>query len=165
MLDHWMNTVLGGDYRASLGKTAPVGLVSDPPNYSRCVSVADAIAPKTSSGKPKLSQAQLRVKCHQLNAAIREQALSYILAVLWRAEEGVELGAPATEGEISARLREMIYTQYHGPAGFRQMLSNQGRTVADERFLLKRNILEGRFLARMKARAAKLGGGQQAFAK
>jgi len=165
MLDHWMTTVIGGDYRAALGRTAPVGLVSDPPNYTRCVSVAEGIVPKINSGKPTLSKAQLRLMCRQLNAAVREQALSYVLAVLWRAEEGVELGAPATESEISAKLRELIYTQYHTPAGFRRMLAQERRTVADERFLLERNILEGRFLGRMKARAAKLGGGQQTFAK
>lgn len=165
MLDHWMGTAFGGDYRAVLGKSAPSGMVSDPPDYARCVSVAQRIVPKTPSGAPKLNESQLRVKCRQLNDAVREQALSYILSVLWRAEEGVELGKPATEREISAKLREVIYAQYRNPAGFRRMLAKERRTVADERFLLKRNILEERFLSRIKARVAKLGGGQQALGK
>ena len=164
MLDHWMGTVVGADYHAVFNTIAPLGLVSDPPRYGRCVQAAAGIAPKL-AGKPKLSRAQLLVKCKQLNAAVKEQALSYLLAVLWRTEEGVEIGSPVTQAQISAELAQQIRSAYHSPSEFRKMLADQRRTLTDERFLLKRNMLQERFIQRTRARAAKLGGGQQALAK
>lgn len=164
-LNHWMGVVLGGDYHAALNKTAPDGLVSDPPDYSRCVSVAEGIVPKV-SGKPKLSSAQLRLKCRQLNTAIKEQALDYVLSVLWSREEGAELGLHMpSAGEISRHLRELIYSQFKSPDHFRKVIARERRSLADVRFLIKRNILETQIFARVKARAARLGGGEEAAYK
>jgi hypothetical protein len=160
MLSHWMNTVIGGDYTAALLERAPEGLVSDPPRYDRCVKTAEGVERKF-LGKVKLSKAQLLLKCRQLNAATREQALSYIISVLWRTEEAAELGAPISQGDVNKALRYVIYKQSKGPANFRRMLSHQLRTIADERFLLQRNILAERFLTRLKARAKELGGDEQ----
>jgi hypothetical protein len=160
-LSHWMGTVLGGDYRASLGATAPEGLVSDPADYSRCASAAARVAP----GKAKLSDAELRLKCRQLNAGIKQQALAYVLSVLWQIEEGNELGSPATEAEVTLRMGQLAARDYHGPAQFAKTLATLRRTVADERFLVKRNILEDRFLARAKKKAAETGGGPQTIRK
>jgi hypothetical protein len=160
MLSHWMNTVIGGDYHAALLESAPEGLVSDPPHYARCVTVAEGVERKF-TGKATLSKAQLRLKCHQLYAAAREQALTYIISVLWRVEEAAELGSPITQGEVNKALNRVIYDQSKGPANFRLMLAAQLRTVADERFLLQRNILAERFFTGLKARAKKLGGDEQ----
>lgn len=160
-LNHWMGVVLGGDYAAALGKRAPDGLVSDPANYASCVSAAQTIVPKL-GGKPKLTNAQLGVKCRQLNTAIREQALNYVLSVLWVREEGVRLGIKLPdEGEISSHLRDLIYDQFKNPAYFRSEIAKQRRSLADVRFLIKRNIIEIKIFKRLEAVAAKLGGGQR----
>jgi len=159
-LSHWMKVTLGGDYRAALGVTAPEGLVSDPADYPRCASVAaQALA---QAGKPKASDAQLRLKCRQLNAGIKEQALSYVLSVLWAIEEGNEIGSRVSEGEVTRRMRELADRDYHGPVQFARSLAKLRRTIADERFLVKRNILEDRFLERIDKQVAKLGGGDKA---
>jgi hypothetical protein len=159
-LNHWMGVVLGGDYRAALNKTAPEGLVSDPPDYARCVSVAEGIVPKV-SGKPKLTSAQLHLKCRQLNTAIKEQALAYVLSVLWSREEGAELGLHMpSAGEISRDLHDLIYSQFKSPAHFRKVIAGERRSLADVRFLIKRNLLETQIFARLKAHAARLGGGE-----
>jgi hypothetical protein len=160
-LNHWMGVVLGGDYFAALNREAPDGLVSDPPNYASCVSVAARIVPKA-AGKPKLSEGQLRLKCKQLNAGIKEQALNYVLSVLWKQEEGAELGLRMpTEAQISSHLRALIYAQFKNPAYFRKVIAQQRRSLADVRFLIKRNILEVQIYSKITARAAKFGGGEK----
>jgi hypothetical protein len=165
-LSHWMRTTLGGDYRAELGASAPEGLVSDPVNYPRCISAARQIVSKAGGkAKARPSDAQLRVKCRQLNAGIREQALGYVLSVLWAIEEGNELGIHVSEGEVTRRMRELADRDYHGPLQFSRTLTELRRTVADERFLVKRNILEDLFLDRIKKQTAKLGGGQRTLVK
>ena len=164
-LNHWMGVVLGGDYRASLSEKAPVGLVSEPANYSRCLSVAEGLVPKV-AGKPKLSRAQLMTKCHQLNTAIREQALNYVVSVLWSKEEALEqgLGLP-NQGEISKKLNDLIYDQFKDPANFRSIIAGQNRSISDVRFLIKRNVLQTQITAKLQAQAAHLGGGEQAYYK
>lgn len=162
-LSHWMKTTLGGDYRAATGTTAPEGLVSDPVDYPRCISVAAQVLART--GKPRPSDAKLRLKCQQLNAGIKEQALSYVLSVLWAIEEGNEIGSRVSEGEVTRRMRELADRDYHGPVQFARSLAQLRRTIADERFLVKRNILEGRFLQRLDKQVAKLGGGEKAKVK
>jgi hypothetical protein len=150
-LNHWMAVTLGGDYRAAVGATVPDGLVSDPANYPRCASTAARIIAR--AGKPKPSDAQLRQKCRQLNAGIKEQALGYVLSVLWAIEEGNEIGSRVSEGEVTRRMRELADHDYHGPVQFARYLAQLHRTTGDERFLVKRNILEDRFLKRLTKQA------------
>ena len=162
-LSHWMQTTLGGDYHAELNTSAPQGLVSDPVNYPRCIKVAAQIAPRAAGTKPNASE--LRLRCRQLNAGIKQQALGYVLSVLWAIEEGNELGLHVSEGEVTRRMRQLADRDYHGPVQFAKTLASLRRTVADERFLVKRNILEDLYLKRIKNKAAALGGGQKAETK
>jgi hypothetical protein len=163
-LDHWMNVVVGGDYRAVLGGLSPEGLVSDPPHFARCVSAARRI-PEI-AGRHKFTAAQMLEKCRQLDTGIKEQALSYVLSVLWSREEAAALGIPMpSQGEISSRLRTLVSSEAKGTAGFLKVLAGQHRSLADERFLILRNILVVKIDARIKARAARLGGGERTFYK
>jgi hypothetical protein len=163
-LDHWMKVVVGGDYRTVIGGLSPDGLVSDPPRFASCASAARRI-PEI-AGRRKLTAAQVLAKCHQLNTAVKEQALSYVLSVLWSREEAAALGIPMpSQSEISSRLRTLVYDTSKNPADFRKVLSGQHRSVSDERFLLLRNILVAKIDARIKARAARLGGGIRPFYK
>jgi hypothetical protein len=164
-LNHWMNVVLGGDYSAALNKQAPIGLVSEPADHARCVSVARRIAPRVGD-KPKLTSAQLLVKCHQLYTAIKEQALNYVISVLWSREEAKELGLHMpSEDEISGRLRDLANNIYKGPTEFRKVIAEQRRSLADVRFLIKRNLLEGEIAPRIKVQATKLGGSKRTYYK
>jgi hypothetical protein len=159
-LNHWMTTVVGGDYHEVTGLRAPLGLVSEPANYPRCVSTASRIVAE-SEARPKLRASQLLLKCRQLHAAVKEQAVSYLIAVLWRAEEGVALHANVSEREVMAQLQGIEHQQFASPVAFRKYLADEQRTLADELYLLKRNLLDTKFLARLKQRTAALGGGEQ----
>lgn len=163
-LNHWMNTMVGGDYQEISGEPAPAGLVSEPANYSRCVTAAKRIKPKSSSAPP-LNEAQLQIRCRQLHTAVKEQALSYLISALWRSEEGAELGQSVSESELSRKVQELAYREYKSPAAFRRFLASRHWSIADERYLLRRNLLDAKFLQRLKQRAAALGGGEKAFGK
>jgi hypothetical protein len=163
-LDHWMNVVVGGDYHAVVGGLSPDSLVSDPPHFARCVSAARRI-PEI-AGRHKFTAAQMLTKCRQLDTAVKEQALSYVLSVLWSREEAAAMGIPMpSQGEISSRLRTLVSNESKDAASFAKVLAGQHRSLADERFLLVRNILVTKIDARIKARAARLGGGERTFYK
>jgi hypothetical protein len=163
-LNHWMAAMVGGDYRQILSKTSPVGLVSDPPDYSRCVTAAKQIVPSFGE-RSKLSDEQFRLRCRQLYAAVKEQALSFLISVLWRIEEEGERGVSVSEAELTRVLNRIRYEQFPNPAQFKKYLAEQHRSLSDERYLLKRNILNEKFLNRLKARAGSGAAGERALGK
>ncbi len=163
-LNHWMATMVGGDYQENVGNTAPVGLVSEPADYSRCVSAAKAIKPKSLPASVP-NEARLRIRCRQLYTAVKEQALSYLISALWRSEEGAEVGQNVSDREVARNAQEVAYSNYRSPAAFHRFLASRHWSLADERFLLKRNLLDSKFLERLKARVAALGGGEKTYGK
>jgi hypothetical protein len=165
-LNHWMATTLGGDYRSLVRTSAPLGLVSDPPKYATCVLVASKIVPSSLGGpKPKRTVAQLRLKCQQLQRAIKEQALSALISVLWRSEEAAELGTGVSEREVNEELQKSAYKHYSNPAQFRRHLAEIHSSLADQRYLTKGEMLSTKFVGRLQAKAASLGGGEATTVK
>jgi hypothetical protein len=162
-LNHWMSTMIGGDYQELTHKSAPVGLVSEPADYPRCVAAAKKIKPEPPTPAPNATL--LKIKCRQLHTALKEQALGYLISVLWRAEEGAKLGQGVSDAELSRKLKELAYSEYKSPAAFRRFLAARHWSIADERYLLNRNLLDTKFLKRLKQRAARLGGGERAYGK
>jgi hypothetical protein len=154
-LSHWMATMVAGDYRELNDQVSPEGLVSDPPNYQRCVRAAKQIP--TTSGKHS-GDPELRLKCRQLYAAVQEQALTFLISALWSIERGAEHGEHASQGEISRTLNNYRYQQWPNPAQFRRYLAEERRSLSDERYLVKRNILNQKAVERLKRQT----GGQQA---
>jgi hypothetical protein len=163
-LNHWMATIVGGDYQENVGSSAPVGLVSEPADYPRCVAAAKTIKPQSLPASVP-NEARLKIRCRQLYTAIKEQTLSYLISVLWRAEEGAEVGERVSDREVSKKVQELAYHDYKSPAAFHRFLASRHWSVGDERFLLKRNLLDSKFLQRLKARVAALGGGEKTYGK
>jgi hypothetical protein len=158
-LNHWMATMVAGDYRELNSQRSPAGLVSDPPDYPRCVAAAKRIP--TRSAK-RLSESELRLKCRQLYAAVQEQALTFLISALWSVERAAEHKERVSEAEISSALGTLRSSQWPNPAQFRRYLADERRSVADERYLLKRNLLNQKAAERLKAQT---GGQQQALVK
>jgi hypothetical protein len=159
-----MMALAGSGYQEVTNATAPAGLVSEPANYPRCVKAAKQIKPKS---LPALisNEAQLRIRCRQLHTAMKEQALNYLISALWLIEEGAEAGHSVSDREVSGRLQQLTYSQYPSPAAFRRSLASRHWSVADERYSVKQSLLEAKFLQRLQAREAALGGGQKTFVK
>jgi hypothetical protein len=162
-LDHWMGFMLGSDYVLAIRQRPPDGLVSDPPNYGRCVSMATRLVPEV-AGKPKLTTAQVQVKCHQLYAAIKEQALNYILGTLWVRAQVAELRLPIPdESDVTAHLRAVAYADYKSLANYRKLAAEQRHSAGDIRFLAISDLLQDEVSAHIQARATQLGGGEKTF--
>jgi hypothetical protein len=159
-----MSAILTDDYVNIVGGRAPLGLVSDPPDYKACVASAERI-PLNSERKQRLSPAQLGAKCRQLYAAIKEQALTYLIPALWRTQEAKELGTGVSDAEVTRRLQQVRYSEYPSPAAFARYLAERHWSISDERFEIKRVLLISRYGEKVRQRAAALGGGAQAVAQ
>jgi hypothetical protein len=162
-LKHWIPAIAYGDYVQIVGGRAPLGLVSEPANEKACVAAARQIP--LPEGAKRFSTSTLQLKCRQLHTAIKEQALTYLIPELWRALEGKELGSSVSDREVNKLLKRVSTSEYSSPAAFARYLAEKHWSISDERFELKRTLLIGNYGAKIRKRAAELGGGAQTIAQ
>ncbi len=142
MLNHWMLEVTGEDYYASSTHRAPRGLVSEPPNYPACIAALEAVAPFPGKGQPKKpTVAQLETKCRLLYQAIKQQALSFLVSSYREVELDAAHGIKVTDEEIKQHLERVKAERFPRNGELQQYLANRNRTLSDELFLMKLNLL------------------------
>jgi hypothetical protein len=165
MLNHWMQAMAGGDFRAIIGTRGPRGLVSEPANYTKCASAVKLVAPRTFGGQLRLTGTQIQQKCHELHAAIKAQALSFLISVQWTIAEGAEHGIRISDTQISRDFAQFRKSPYPTKADLSRYLAERHWQLADILYQLKRNIIEGQLLPKF-ARIVKLaGGGESSYAR
>jgi foldase protein PrsA len=151
-LDHWMASFAGGDfYEHHAGKRAPHGLVSDPPNYTRCVTAGKTIPPEYQGATATPTRAHIEELCHQLYTAIKEQTLSFLISVQWTVDEATELGIRLSNTELHDKLKRLIAEQFPAPGEFQTYLANHEWAESDELYQLKRNLLTDKIHERLAA--------------
>jgi len=158
-LNHWMTAMAGGDfYELAAGRTVPLGLVSEPPNYAGCVSRLEAEA-RPSKGQIKPTAAQLLTKCRELYQRIKQQALSFLVDAQWTIGLYAEEGVKATDGEVKQMLDRMKAEQFPQEPALQTYLVGRRRSMADELLYLKINLLSRKMLQKVEA------GGKPVLAK
>jgi len=148
-LDHWMSTLTGGDfYEVAREHTVPAGLVSEPPNYAACVASLEAAAasgrtvqPKPTHAAPQQTAAQLLSKCRQLYVALRLQAMAYLVNAQWTIGVYADEGVRASDAEVMRTLEQVKADEFPKPGQFERYLASTRRSLADELFVLKLNVL------------------------
>jgi hypothetical protein len=165
MLDHWMRAMAGGDFRQNVGTKGPLGLVSEPANYGECEAAAAKIVPRTFTGRLKLSKAQINRKCHELYAALKAQALSYLISVQWTIAEGKEQGVEVSEALLHKEFANERKQNYPTEAQLKRYLEERHWQLSDVLYQLKRNILVRKIVPALRAKAEQTGGGEAAYAK
>jgi hypothetical protein len=165
MLDHWMRVVVATDFRVSVGTKAPKGLASEPENPGECIAAAAKVVPRTFAGKLKLTNAQLSKKCHELNVAIRHQALQYLLSAQWTMQEAKELHIRLTTAELHKEFLRWRPLSYKTDAKFQEYMKERGLVLSDVLYQLRRNVLVRRILPTFQVRVKKAGGGERVYAK
>jgi hypothetical protein len=139
-LNHWMQSMTGGDYFEHTGKRAPHGLTSDPVNIPSCLAAARSLVAGGGKHAP-VSDAKLEGICRQLNRQIREQALSFLISVQWRVNEGAERGLKVSDAEVNRYFRKLSANQFPKPGQLQTYLADHEWALSDELHQLKRNLL------------------------
>ena len=139
-LNHWMQSIVGGDYFERVGERAPLGLVSEPPNYAGCLPGAKQLT-DASGRQPPFTTQQLELKCRQLYQAIKEQALTFLISVQWRVNEADEHGVHVSDAEIAKYAREANASQFPQAGEFAKYLADREWVPSDQLYQLKRNLL------------------------
>jgi foldase protein PrsA len=142
-INHWMSTLVGGDfYELAHKHTVPAGLVSEPPNYAACVARLEAVVRSSYKGPSKPTAAQLLSKCRQLHQGLKQQALNYLVQAQWLIDLAGEQGIQATNGEVMKLFNEVKARQFPKKGEFQQYLASNRRSLADELFVMKLDVLQ-----------------------
>lgn len=138
-LSHWMSVIAAGDNFEHVGRPAPRGLVSDPPDYRACKAAIESIGPPKEALAARLEEKRVELQCRQLYEGVKEQAVSFLIQTMWTAKEARRLGVEVSGREVEQSLAK-TKAEYKTGKSFRAFLASNGRTMADERFLLRRNL-------------------------
>ena len=149
-VNHWMSTIMGGDFYEISRRVAPVGLAADPENYPACKAALEKLASSYAQAKP--SEAERKQKCEQLHQALKAQALSYLITANVARGQAAELGLAATPAEVEQFFHTIQAREFPKEAELRQYLAERHWSVADELFLLKRDLLSSKLKTKLLGR-------------
>jgi hypothetical protein len=141
---HWMSVLVAGDNLEHVGHRAPKGLVSDPPNYRACKAAVESIGPPTGALAAPLDS--IGLQCRQLYEGVKEQTAGFLIQALWSAKEAARSGVVVSGREVERGLAGAM-AEYETRASFEAFLADNGRTLADERFLIRQSLLAERLEA------------------
>ena len=144
MLNQWMTEKVGNDFYEVATHEAPPRLVSEPANYPACIASLKAITPIPGKGRPQPQPtvAQLTQKCEELYRGIKEQALTFLVSSLWTTNFDAAHGMNVSEAEVRHRLKRRTVEQYPKQGEFQQLLKSRRRTLSEELFILKMDMLQ-----------------------
>lgn len=144
-LQHWAAVFVRGDFYQVMGRRAPIGLSSSPPNFASCASAGATMAPPTKAGRAAPTRAELLKKCRALYHATELEALSFLITGLWSAGQDAALGIHVSDREVKDAVNSMKTMRYASDAAFRAYLRDKGWSLADLEFVLRRDLLGSRY--------------------
>jgi hypothetical protein len=127
-VSHWMTALAGEDYYTANHQILPEGLVSDPPNYPACVAhleTAAASSPAATNETPT----QLLNKCHEINEAVKLQAITFLINSQINLKAAHEAGITTTTQEVTRLYNQIKANEYPTQASLNQYLTTRHTTI------------------------------------
>jgi len=159
-LDKWMPILFGGDTFEATHVVAPKRMVSDPPDYGRCIAGVKAIEAKRTVGKVHLPSGGPLVICRELNRDLELQTLGYLIGTQVDLGQSAEKGVHVTDAEVAREFKSLKARLFPKESEFQEYLSNHGWTLGVELYLIKRDLLTEDL-----EKAFTSAGGERAFGK
>ncbi len=145
-LERWTAIEAVLAYETDPTRPVPKGVVPDPPTYINCIAYLKA--PRgLGLGHPDQTAAQLKKQCGERRRMLQRHVLDILLVYYWLRGEAAEKGVKLTRAKIRAGLDRA----FPNPAAYRRHLSLTGKTPADERMILEKNLLDTKLLDLVKA--------------
>lgn len=140
MLNEWITDLIGEEYYRVMSQPAPANLVADPPDYQACVASLRTVAPSA------VTESELIGKCEALYLSMRKQVLKYLISALWQTNYAQAHGFAVSEVEAKGALEKYKRREYPNEADFDRFLATRRRTVSQELFLVKEDLLQQQLL-------------------
>jgi hypothetical protein len=151
VLAQWMTETAASDFYSISSHVGPPHLVAEPANYPACVTELKKLTPIPGEGPPQHqpTPAQLLTRCKELYETVKKQALAYLIGVYWSKAYDASHGIQLTHTETEQGLQRIHAEQYSKPGAYPQMLTNNGRTAAQEQFILENELLNKKVTAKL----------------
>ncbi len=142
VVGHWISALAGTDfYELSGGHTVPTGLISDPPNYQRCVATLQSAEKATSARGTDRTGTPLRTKCRQLYQSIKTQAIAFLVSAQWAISSDRDLGITASNSEVLRLFEQTKGKLYGSNTALQRFLSTRHLSFADLLLQTRLNLL------------------------
>jgi hypothetical protein len=141
LLGQWMTADIGSDYYEIAKQRVPAGLVSEPADDGACVAALKRLA----SGGTTASAtggAKLTGTCAELYRAIRAQTLTFLVGAYWLADFDAAHGIAVSEAQVQHSIEQVKAKEYPAPGQFQRSLDARDRTLSQELFLARVDLLE-----------------------
>lgn len=151
LLNQWLTEEVGEDYYDVATHRVPPRLVAEPANYPACVSALRTVTPFPGE-KPPVPQptlAQLMTKCRDLYKAIKKQATAYLVSSFWTIDFAAAHGITVTREEVEQGLERIKAARYPRPGEFQRMLASRRRTLQQELFIVRNDLVQQKVLAKL----------------
>jgi hypothetical protein len=149
LLNEWMAVDIGSDYYEVTKRQVPAGLVSEPVDYASCTRALGAIAATS-----RLSATVQHSKCEALYQAIKEQTLTFLVGAYWDLKFAGEHGASVSDAEVQQAIQQVTAKEYPKPGEFQRSLKARRRTIAQERFLARIDLLSRALRAKVASKSS-----------
>jgi hypothetical protein len=144
LLDGWMREQAGEDFYLSTRHKMPAGLVSEPESVPRCVAAVRAFAPASGLGEVALGR-----RCKALYRGVKMEALGYLVSSFWASDFAAAHGLAVADGEFKREFAHYKVTRYNGEANFMRVLASRTRTLSQERFILRDDMVSRNLLPKL----------------
>lgn len=134
-LDRWTAIEAVLTYMSPSTQAKPKGL-PDPPDYAGCVVYAKA-ATEAEHAQATPTRGQLKSACKQKYEAVQRHILDILITDYWVSEEAASKRLKVSAKEVQRALQR----QFPSQAKFREYLSITGERPADQRALIKHQLL------------------------
>jgi foldase protein PrsA len=152
-LAHWTPIEATLMYQTKPTAPPPSGVVPDPPSYTVCIAHLRHTAPPLGKGEQPLPASQLRARCEQTYLTARRHILEILISYDWLVAEDAARHINLSESEISKEMATFVGREFPSEAVFHSFLAATGMSVADERFLVKRNMLAAKLVQTLRAQS------------
>lgn len=127
---------------------APAGLIAEPADYPRCTSTLTKITPFPGqvSRQPKATPALIQTLCQEIHQRFLESALSELISNYAILTFAAAHGVPIPSRAETQRALQHIEPELTHRETFQQYLANRGRTLSQELFNVRNDLIVSKLL-------------------
>jgi hypothetical protein len=145
LIDHWIRIESVLAYDTIPKAPIPAGVLALPPDYSACIAFLATRPYLIESGTPKASKAQLKARCAQHYAEIKQKVINYMIAYRWVGGELARRGLKVSEGEVQKAIKQFEVKNFRGHE-FQNYMAYSHLSRTDLHFIIQYTVMGTKLL-------------------
>lgn len=140
LIAHWIPIEAVLSYDVTPVKAVPVGVIPDPPQYTKCMAFLKAHPTPAESAEGKPTPARLKANCKRKERILETKVTKYMIAYRWEKGELARRGLSLTPSELNKAIR-FFETYDFTPKEFHEYLVHSKETHEDLQIITEINAM------------------------